>query len=66
MISTKKVLILCVLSFITIGNARPSLVESGNIDEINTMLEKEKIELNKLKNEITKQTGILNKMSKKE
>ena len=66
MISTKKILILCVLSFTTIGNARPSLVESGNIDEINTMLEKEKLELNKLKEEIAKQTGILNKMGKKE
>ena len=66
MISTKKILILCVLSFISIDNARPSLVESGNIDEINTLLEKEKLELNKLKEEIAKQTGILNKMGKKE
>ena len=66
MISTNKILILCVLSFISIGNARPSLVESGNIDEINTLLEKEKLELNKLKEEIAKQTGILNKMGKKE
>ena len=64
--STKKILILCVLSFISIGYARPSLVESGNIDEINTLLEKEKLELNKLKEEIAKQTGILNKMGKKE
>ena len=52
MISTKKILILCVLSFISIGNARPSLVESGSIDEINILLEKEKLELNKLRRKL--------------
>ena len=66
MISTKKTLLLCVLSFIFVFNARYSFVESADIDEINTMLKKEKVELNKLREGISKQTRILNKMGKKE
>ena len=66
MISTKKILLLCALSFFSLINLRPSLVESANIDEINTMLKKEKVELNKLREGISKQTRILNKMGKKE
>lgn len=65
MISTKKTLLLCVLSFIFVFNARYSFLESADIDEINTMLKKEKVELNKLREGISKQTRILNKMSKK-
>ena len=65
MISTKKTLLLCVLSFIFVFNARYSFVESADIDEINTMLKKEKVELNKLREGISKQTRILNKMGKK-
>ena len=66
MILIKKTLYLCVLSLILVFNARYSFVESANIDEINTMLRKEKVELNKLREGIAKQTGILNKMGKKE
>ena len=66
MILIKKILIFCVLSFIFIFDVRPTLVESGDIDKINTMLTKENIELSKLKKEIKNQTKILNKMGRKE
>ena len=66
MILIEKISIFCVLSFIFIFDVRPTLVESGDIDKINTMLMKENIELSKLKKEIKNQTKILNKMGLKE
>ena len=66
MILIEKISIFCVLSFIFIFDVRPTLVESAAIDEINTMLRKENIELSKLKKEIKNQTKILNKMGRKE
>ena len=66
MILIEKLLIFCVLSFIFIFDVRPTLVESAAIDEINTILRKENIELSKLKKEIKNQTKILNKMGRKE
>ena len=62
----KKILIFSVSSFIITFDAIPTLVESADIDEINTMLRKENIELSKLKKEIKNQTKILNKMGQKE
>ncbi len=64
MILIKKILILCVFTFIF--DLRPVLVESADIDEINIMLRKEKDKLTKLKKEIENQTKILNKMGRKE
>ncbi len=66
MILIEKISIFCVLSFIFIFDVRPTLVESADIDKINTMLMKENIELSKLKKEIENQTKILNKMGKDE
>ena len=66
MILIKKISIFCVLSFIFIFDVSPTLVESTDIDKINTMLMKENIELSKLKKEIKNQTKILNKMGRKE
>jgi cell division protein FtsL len=66
MILIEKISIFCVLSFIFIFDVRPTLVESGDIDKINTMLMKENIELSKLKKEIKNQTKILNRMGLKE
>jgi len=43
-----------------------SYAKNGNANDIISLLEKEKLELKKLKREISKQTGILNKMGKKE
>jgi hypothetical protein len=66
MILFEKISIFCVLCFIFIFDVRPALVESADIDEINTMLRNENIELSKLKREIKNQTKILNKMGQKE
>ena len=65
MTSSKKkfISLLVSISIIIVG---VFYAESANIDEINTLLIKEKNELKKLKREISRQTGILNKMSKKE
>ena len=65
MTSSKKkfISLLVSISIIIVG---VFYAESANIDEINTLLIKEKNELNKLKREISRQTSILNKMSKKE
>jgi len=66
MILIEKISIFCVISFIFIFDVRPALVESVDIDEINTLLRKENIELSNLKKEIKNQTKILNKMGKQE
>jgi len=66
MILIEKISIFCFLSFLFIFDARPILVESATIDEINTILRKENIELSKLKKEIKNQTKILNKMGEQE
>jgi len=65
MTSSKKnfISLLVSISIIIVG---VFYAESANIDEINTLLIKEKNELKKLKREISRQTSILNKMSKKE
>ena len=63
---SKKTLFIFLVFFVSIVNFGVFYVESANIDEINSLLIKEKNELKKLKKEISKQTGILNKMSKKE
>ena len=62
----EKIFFFIVFSFITIINVLPTLVESADIEEINTMLRRENIELSKLKKEIKNQTKILNKMGQKE
>ena len=62
----EKFFIFCVSILFFIFDARPPFVVSANIDEINTMLKKENIELSKLKKEIKSQTKILDKMGEQE
>ena len=66
MILIKLISILFVFTFIFIFDLSPVLVESADIDEINIMLRKENDKLSILKNEIEKQSKILNKMGQKE
>jgi len=66
MILIKLISILFVFTFIFIFDLSPVLVESADIDEINIMLRKENDKLSILKNEIEKQSKILNKMGRKE
>ena len=55
-----------ILGIISLVDLTPALAENYNIGEINELLKKEKIELDKLKIEIKKQTSALTKMDKSE
>jgi murein hydrolase activator len=66
MILIKRCFFLSIVSFIYVYSFGVFFYEVAFADEINTLLEKEKIELKKLKEEISKQTLILSKMGKKE
>jgi murein hydrolase activator len=66
MIPFKKTLFLFLVLLSSVICLGVFYAESDSVDEINALLEKEKIDLKNLKNEIIRQTSILNKMSKKE
>ena len=62
----KQSIVIFILLLLLIADSSFSFGKTDDVDEINLLLNKEKVELDKLKDKIKNQTIILNRMGKKE